>query len=190
MCARSETVTSWGGNLVGTLRDKEFHEPPDRNCGCGIYALDDLRELYNQYRYCVVVVAVISASGRTVECAKGFKTQSARVVAYWVLEHLQGCPCELCRKRDMLPIQGAWFKGECFGSGRGDTFPYVECCENQFINAGRWTEPDTMAVHYGLKATPLPVRVKLATSDLSPIIDSIVKHPPGAQGHYEFEIPI
>lgn len=191
VCTQSTTVMTWGGDPVWT--DLTFHEPPDKGCGCGIYALDDLKDLYHEYpNYTASVVAVISASGRTIECQKGIRTQQARVVAYWVLDHLHICSCELCGRRRRTYIEPS--RERYWLGRRADVFPYVECCETQFVNADRWGEPDEMAVHYGLKATPLPSSLRVTDRgrasgrvgvDLSPIIN----HQPGMRGYFEFEIP-
>ena len=119
------------------------YHPPDRKCGCGIYALDDLADLHRQYKECENIVAVISASGRTIECNNGIRTKYARVVVYWVLDHDTGCRCRICSKTQN-PQRTA------------QRFPYVECALTQFRNAVRWLEPDEMAEHYGLKATHFP----------------------------------
>jgi hypothetical protein len=164
---------------------------PDENCNCGIYALDDLANLNRQYgQYTKIVATVISASGRTFEYNEGVKTQFARVVAYWVLDHEPGCVCELCghrRTQSVLTPPDVNFRVPA------EDFPYLACCERQFVGAERFKEPDEMALHFGLKATPLPQRIQVTQRqrrpglvDLSPLA-TLVNHAPGTTGHYQFE---
>jgi len=135
-------------DVISGVKD---HEPPVRDCGCGIYALDDLKDLHHEYRRdCEHVVAVISASGRTIECRNGIRTKFARVVAYWVLDHSKDCRCHICLRTGLKE----WSSNRRWDSHSND-FPYLGCAMRQFKNADRWDEPDEMAKHYGLKATPL-----------------------------------
>lgn len=65
------------------------HEAPNENCHCGIYAAHTLQTLRDQYRtYVDDIVAVVAAEGQTIIGDKGFRTQRARVVAYWCSEYL------------------------------------------------------------------------------------------------------
>lgn len=70
-----------------------------------------------------------------------------------------------------------------------EEFPYLACAQAQFQKAQRWSEPDDMAKHYGLKATPivfgnpsLPVPGPKARLQL-PLMS-------GQLGSYSVEIPI
>jgi hypothetical protein len=70
----------------------------------------------------------------------------------------------------------------------GHRFPYVECAEAQFRNATRWDEPDQMAVHYGLKASPLSfARTSPIPKAMRQIAMLIIQYEPG---HFSMEIPI
>jgi hypothetical protein len=60
------------------------HTSPDEGCTCGVYASLTLEHLYEQYPpYVENMVAVIAAEGQTIIGSKGFRTEVARVVAYW-----------------------------------------------------------------------------------------------------------
>jgi hypothetical protein len=60
------------------------HQAPQEDCHCGVYAAHTLRALCDQFScYVSDVVAVVAAEGQTIIGDKGFRTQRARVVAYW-----------------------------------------------------------------------------------------------------------
>lgn len=60
------------------------HEAPGADCSCGIYATLSLEHLNRQYGdEAKNIVAVIAAEGQTIIGTRGFRTQYARVVAYW-----------------------------------------------------------------------------------------------------------
>lgn len=182
------------------IDEDDIHEPPDKKCGCGIYALDDLRNLHQEYmKEARVIVAVISASGRTVECTNGFRTAFARVVAYWVLDHEETCTCELCgnkltQERRVLGSHDtqAWLKA--VEPREWERFPWLECCEAQFKRAKRWDRPEEMAEGFGLKASPVAIAVKLGTErkGSKTYIDmrDFLSRPAGTQGHFTFDIPV
>lgn len=195
----------WSSGTGYKPPDDWVHEAPDKNCNCGIYALDDLADLYEQYRYhTMCVVAVVSASGRTFEHRSGIKTQHARVVAYWVLDHVSECMCRLCANqriqmksilpRTLIP-QSVEYEGFLRtapllpNEEQDGVFSYVRCCETQFSDAKRFSEPDEMAVEYGLKASPVseetPLKVTSRGVDFAPLINRTQ----GNRGHYVFEIP-
>ena len=63
---------------------KQRHEPPSEGCGCGIYATHTLAYLKEQYpTESSTIIAVIAAEGQTLIGDRGFRTERARVVAYW-----------------------------------------------------------------------------------------------------------
>jgi hypothetical protein len=67
------------------------HIAPQENCHCGIYAAHTYQALYDQYpSACGNIVAVIAAEGQTIIGSKGFRTQYARVIAYWCKDELSG----------------------------------------------------------------------------------------------------
>jgi hypothetical protein len=60
------------------------HQAPQEDCHCGIYAAHTLQVLKEQFAsYTNDIVAVVAAEGQTIIGDKGFRTQRARVVAYW-----------------------------------------------------------------------------------------------------------
>jgi hypothetical protein len=60
------------------------HQAPQEDCHCGIYAAHTLAVLRDQFSdYVSDIVAVVAAEGQTIIGDKGFRTQRARVVAYW-----------------------------------------------------------------------------------------------------------
>lgn len=60
------------------------HQAPQEDCHCGIYAAHTLKALSDQFSgYVDDIVAVVAAEGQTIIGDKGFRTQRARVVAYW-----------------------------------------------------------------------------------------------------------
>lgn len=60
------------------------HQAPQEDCHCGIYAAHTLQVLRDQFiGYVDDIVAVVAAEGQTIIGDKGFRTQRARVVAYW-----------------------------------------------------------------------------------------------------------
>jgi hypothetical protein len=79
-------------NLLRPPEQRE-HEAPHVTCHCGIYATHSLEHLAHQYPYYTKnLVAVIAAEGQTIMGDKGFRTQHARVVAYWCSpEYFQPC---------------------------------------------------------------------------------------------------
>lgn len=65
------------------------HEAPSEGCGCGIYATLTYEHLEDQYpRETGRIVTVVAAEGQTIIGDKGFRTQYARVVAYWCQDDL------------------------------------------------------------------------------------------------------
>lgn len=62
------------------------HQAPHEDCHCGIYAAHTLRTLKEQFAAARDIVAVVAAEGQTIIGSKGFRTQRARVVAYWCSE--------------------------------------------------------------------------------------------------------
>lgn len=87
---RTESVYSWGGNLLGVLQD-QLHDPavpkhdaPFEGCTCGIYGTLDVAALMRQYWHNARhLITVIAAEGRTIIGPVGLRTARARVVAYW-----------------------------------------------------------------------------------------------------------
>lgn len=60
------------------------HQAPQEDCHCGIYAAHTLGVLTDQFpQYVCDIVTVVAAEGQTIIGSKGFRTQRARVVAYW-----------------------------------------------------------------------------------------------------------
>jgi hypothetical protein len=65
------------------------HQAPQEDCHCGIYAAHTLQVLCDQYSsYVKDIVAVVAAEGQTIIGDKGFRTERARVVAYWCSERV------------------------------------------------------------------------------------------------------
>lgn len=72
------------------------HAAPDNNCRCGIYAALSAAALFKQYPVDAErLVCVIAAEGQTIIGDTGFRTQYARIVAYWtpVRRVLDVCLC-------------------------------------------------------------------------------------------------
>lgn len=66
-----------------TLKEQK-HTAPHPTCTCGIYGSLTLNHLYKQYpQWAENIVCVIAAEGTTIIGSKGFRTQYARVVAWW-----------------------------------------------------------------------------------------------------------
>ena len=63
--------------------DSLKHEAPDLDCRCGIYGSLNLENLRKQFTQALTFVAVIASEGKTIIGTRGFRTQYARVVAYW-----------------------------------------------------------------------------------------------------------
>jgi hypothetical protein len=62
----------------------KVHTSPHLECSCGIYGSLYLDNLINQYSgYTQQLIAVIAAEGTTVIGSKGFRTEAARIVAYF-----------------------------------------------------------------------------------------------------------
>ncbi|RAV17500.1 hypothetical protein DQP57_00300 [Mycobacterium colombiense] len=79
--------------LIKALNHLGEHEAPGEGCHCGIYATLSLECLNKQYGDSAQhVVAVVAAEGQTIIGTKGFRTQYARVVAYWCDDRLAK-PC-------------------------------------------------------------------------------------------------
>lgn len=70
------------------------HAAPADGCTCGIYSLRDLRDLRLQYWSARRLVAVVALEGQTVEGAKGWRSQAARVVDVWTADGRHGLPTE------------------------------------------------------------------------------------------------
>lgn len=74
--------------LLGDYDDGP-HTAPHEYCHCGIYATLSLEHLNKQYgNYAKNIVAVIAAEGQTIIGDRGFRTQYARVTAYWCEDKL------------------------------------------------------------------------------------------------------
>lgn len=60
------------------------HEMPHKDCTCGIYASHSYDNLVGQYDgFTQMMLAVIAAEGITIIGTRGFRTQYARIVAWW-----------------------------------------------------------------------------------------------------------
>jgi hypothetical protein len=63
---------------------RKTHPAPDEDCHCGIYAALTAQHLFDQYPINAHrLIAVIAAEGQTIIGSQGFRTEYARVVAYW-----------------------------------------------------------------------------------------------------------
>lgn len=70
--------------LLRPLTEETTHQAPHEHCHCGIYATHTLHHLQQQYgMQADKIVTVIAAEGQTILGDKGFRTQYARVTAYW-----------------------------------------------------------------------------------------------------------
>jgi hypothetical protein len=80
--AKVFTPLDWLSWLTG--QKLPLHQAPSEGCGCGIYATLTYEHLADQYpKETRRVVTVVAAEGQTIIGDKGFRTQYARVVAYW-----------------------------------------------------------------------------------------------------------
>ena len=79
----------WARSQPYRVEEVPSHEAPHEDCQCGIYAAHTLEHLVAQYPVQTGhIVAVIAAEGQTIIGDKGFRTQYARVVAYWCVDTL------------------------------------------------------------------------------------------------------
>lgn len=91
---KAECIEMGGFNVsafVALLSGEEIvaHEAPHETCDCGIYATLSLEHLNRQYPHNAQnMVAVVAAEGQTLIGDRGFRTQYARVVAYWCDDRL------------------------------------------------------------------------------------------------------
>lgn len=82
--ADSVNLISWSWLTALTGQEYPGHEAPSEDCRCGIYATLTYEHLVDQYpQHTARVVTVVAAEGQTIIGDKGFRTQYARVVAYW-----------------------------------------------------------------------------------------------------------
>ncbi len=59
------------------------HEPPHKDCTCGIYGTLTLSSLAQFGKYMNELVTVMAAEGKTIIGDVGLRTSAARIVAYW-----------------------------------------------------------------------------------------------------------
>lgn len=60
------------------------HQPPQIDCTCGLYSLDCLADLREQYPTAAYLVAVVALEGRVIEGDRGTRAEAARVVGFWL----------------------------------------------------------------------------------------------------------
>jgi hypothetical protein len=141
--ANVDEVHVWqGGDIAHQASNTALHVAPEEGCSsrCGIYALDDLANLARQFnQYAMYVVVVIRAEGKTIVGGGGFRTQKARVVAYW---------CRPDPSPD--PSTQEHRTGWKVARGRDCEFPYEACCTRQFADAQRFDNACHMAKEFGL----------------------------------------
>jgi len=66
------------------MKYNQHHKPPVKECGCGVYAALTAFDLIDQWmRHSALVIAVVAAEGTTIIGPRGFRTECARVVAWW-----------------------------------------------------------------------------------------------------------
>lgn len=87
----ADSVNLFSLSLLSALTGVEYggHEAPSEDCRCGIYATLTYEHLVDQYpQHTRRIVTVVAAEGQTIIGDKGFRTQYARVVAYWCQDDL------------------------------------------------------------------------------------------------------
>lgn len=81
------------------------HQAPALDCTCGIYSLNNWRELRVQYPVASTrVIAVVALEGITIEGRKGYRSQAARVVDIWLRPGRLALPVDVvARLRENYP---------------------------------------------------------------------------------------
>jgi hypothetical protein len=82
---RNGSPTEWDGGICIARCRYSKHKAPNDLCsaGCGVYAANSLEGLKQFGFFPRELTAVIAAEGKTIIGETGFRTEAARVVAYW-----------------------------------------------------------------------------------------------------------
>ncbi len=80
-----KTGHRWEDGACIAKCDVTDHDPPDKDCACGLYGCLSLSGLFGQYPdHAKRMVAVIAAEGVTYIGDLGLRTAAARIAAWWV----------------------------------------------------------------------------------------------------------
>lgn len=72
------------GTCIAACGQGHDHQPPQIDCTCGLYSLDCLADLREQYPTAAYLVAVVALEGRAIEGERGTRAEAARVVGFWL----------------------------------------------------------------------------------------------------------